>query len=443
MRASELAAALESMIRESRLTPGARLPTHRELAYQHGVALNTASHAVRMLTARGLVVGEVGRGTFVRSPHHVDASEFELLRNETYIDLSQNVLPLPGLAERFESAASKVLRRERASLLDYHPHAGRMIDRTAAARWLSRGGHLPDDPSRILICAGGQHAITVALMATTRPGDTIAVESLTWPGIQAAASALSLELMPLPMDDYGLEPKALGRLVKRRRIAALYCMPTLHNPTARTMPIERRWAVAELARKYDFQIIEDDAYGFLAEVESAPLSSLAVERSWYICSLSKSFAPGLRTAWLLAPSGQEQRAAQRVRATIWGATSLGSAIASSWIADGTAGELETERRMEVRARQEIAAAILPGDFSYLRSDGMHFWLMLPEKMRAQPFVDGLAARGVRTAPGSAFGVDCSPNAVRISLCAPTRADLGRALIEVAKSLNEISSTARS
>ncbi|GLS36327.1 hypothetical protein GCM10010869_19160 [Mesorhizobium tianshanense] len=152
------------------------------------MALNTASHAVRLLTARGLVVGEVGRGTFVRSPHHFDASAFDLQHTATSIDLSRNVLPLPGLAERFEGAARKVLRRERASLLDYHPHAGRMSDRAAAARWLSRNGHLPDDPSRIICRA--QHALTVALMATTRPSDTVAVENLTWPGIQADVQAL-------------------------------------------------------------------------------------------------------------------------------------------------------------------------------------------------------------------------------------------------------------
>ncbi|WP_123149478.1 aminotransferase class I/II-fold pyridoxal phosphate-dependent enzyme [Mesorhizobium delmotii] len=106
-------------------------------------------------------------------------------------------------------------------------------------------------------------------MATTRPGDTVAVENLTWPGIQAAAAALGLELLPVPMDEHGLNPRALGRLAQRQRIAALYCMPTLQNPTARTMPIERRDAVAALARRFGFQIIEDDAYGFLADAATA------------------------------------------------------------------------------------------------------------------------------------------------------------------------------
>jgi len=76
--ATAIAAGLEAAIWDGQLAPGARLPTHRDLAHRHGVALNTASRAMRLLAARGLVVGETGRGSFVRTPGHVDAGSFEL-----------------------------------------------------------------------------------------------------------------------------------------------------------------------------------------------------------------------------------------------------------------------------------------------------------------------------------------------------------------------------
>lgn len=152
--AASIAAGLEQDIRSGCLPPGARLPTHRDLAHRHGVALNTASHAMRLLAARGIVVGEVGRGSYVRAPGHIDAASFRIEPGAAdVIDLGRNVMPLPGLAERFEAAARTVLRRERDALADYQPHAGRAADRAAGAAWLSRTGHLPNDPSRVVVCA--------------------------------------------------------------------------------------------------------------------------------------------------------------------------------------------------------------------------------------------------------------------------------------------------
>lgn len=438
MGAKDIAAILEVEIRQGRLLPGARLPTHRDLAFRHGVALNTASSAMRLLEARGLVVGEVGRGSFVRAPGHVDAASFRIEEGVSgLIDLSRNVMSLPGLADRFERAARFVLRRERTALADYQPHAGRAVDRAAGAAWLARRG-LPEDASRVVICAGAQHAVTVALMAATRPGDTIAVEALSWPGITASAAALGLEVLPVPMDGDGLRPRALLRLALRHRITALYCMPSLQNPTAVTMPLRRREAVAAIARRLDFGIIEDDAYGFLTEDDPQvpPLTALAPERSWHVRSTSKSFTPGLRAAWMLVPPGREQQAANLVRATVWTAPPLGIAIASLWIGDGTASLLEAEKRREARARQALAERLLPIRASHSSHPAsMHLWLDLPRRTVAQDLVHRLATLGVRVTPGAAFGISSAPNSVRLALGAPVdRNDLERALRVVASAL---------
>ncbi|WP_419898949.1 aminotransferase-like domain-containing protein [Roseomonas sp. USHLN139] len=438
MGAKSIATMLEAEIREGRLLPGARLPTHRELAFRHGVALNTASAAMRLLEARGLVVGEVGRGSFVRAPGHVDAAAFRIEEARPgLIDLSRNVMPLPGLADRFERAARLVLRRERGAVADYQPHAGRAADRAAGAAWLSRRG-LPDDPARLVIGAGAQHAVTVALLATARPGDTIAVEALSWPGIKASAAALGLEVLPVPMDADGLRPRALLRLAARHRIAALYCMPSLQNPTGVTMPARRREAVAAIARRLDFQIIEDDAYGFLTEDDAPvpPLAALAPERSWHLRSTSKSFTPGLRAAWMLVPPGREEQAANLVRATVWTAPPLGAAIASLWVGDGTAALLEAEKRREARARQALARRLLPLAASPASHPAsMHLWLDLPRRTMAQALVQDLLAQGVKLSPGAAFGIGSAPNSLRLALGAPEdRGELERALRLIARAL---------
>ena len=434
MKAREIAQALEDMIRDGRLPPGARLPAHRDLAYRHGVALNTASAAMRLLAERGLIVGEIGRGSYVRARGQPDTDDLRIEQdNPSLIDLTGNVMPLPDLAERFEAATIGVLRRHRDDLTEYQPHAGRLEDRAAAAAWLSRRPGLPNDPSRIVLCAGAQHAVMLALMATTRPGDTVAVEALTWPGVKAVAEMLRLTLVPVALDGDGLRPGALQRVAVCHRIAALYCMPDLQNPTSAILSEQRRQKVAELARQFDFAVIEDDAYGFLTDQRLPPLAALAPERTWYVRSTSKAMLPALRAAWLLAPTGREQKAADLVRASVWMAPPLGAAVASLWIADGTAAALETEKRHEAEVRQKMAAAALPAGWTRsAHPRSMHLWLEPPPGLRAAEAVRAALEAGVRIVPGRAFAIRGAPNAVRLALGRPPRReDLALALNRLA------------
>ena len=215
-------------------------------------------------------------------------------------------------------------------------------------------------------------------------------------------------------------------------------MPSLQNPTGVTMPAQRREAVAAIAQRLDFRIIEDDAYGFLTEDDPPipPLAALVPERTWHVRSTSKGFTPGLRAAWMLVPPGREDQAANLIRATVWTAPPLGAAIASLWVGDGTAALLETEKRREARARQALARDLLPirpSPTSHPAS--MHLWLDLPRGTAAQELVGRLTALGVRISPGAAFGIGCAPNSVRLALGAPmAREDLEQALRTVARAI---------
>ena len=121
---------------------------------EHAVAVNTATRAMRLLTARGLAVGEVGRGSFVRAPAQATAAAFRPEpAADGVIDLSRNTMSVPGLDARFQATALAVLRRE-PDLATYRTSAKMAADRAAGAAWLSRDGLLPNDPGRITICAG-------------------------------------------------------------------------------------------------------------------------------------------------------------------------------------------------------------------------------------------------------------------------------------------------
>ncbi|MGG2362049.1 aminotransferase class I/II-fold pyridoxal phosphate-dependent enzyme, partial [Salmonella enterica] len=143
-------------------------------------------------------------------------------------------------------------------------------DRAAALGWLAGG--LPGIAAdRVVVCPGVQGALTVLLTTLTRPGDLICAEDLTYPGIIAAAGQFGLRLRGVPLDRDGMDPAAFAEICAAETPRLLYCTPTLHNPTAATMPGERRAALVAIARRHGVVIVEDDIYGPLPEDGPPPL----------------------------------------------------------------------------------------------------------------------------------------------------------------------------
>lgn len=251
--ANSIARAVET----GRIKPGARLPTHRALAREANVTIGTVSRAYDEVYRRGLVVGEVGRGTFVRSLPP-EARPFGDRDNtaEGAIDLSLNV-PVPGAraAELAKVVAELAKRGRLHGLLGYAPHAGTARHRAAGAEWISRSG-LKVSPDEVVVTNGAQHAILLVLSTLTRPGDVILAEGLTYPGVKAVASMLHLRLEGLAIDGKGLRPEAFQEACEKHQPKALYCMPTLQNPTGSIMSEQRRRQVAEIARAYRVAILE-------------------------------------------------------------------------------------------------------------------------------------------------------------------------------------------
>src|SRR5690606_33982714 len=117
------------------------------------------------------------------------------------------------------------------------------------------------------------------------PGDAICVPALTYPGLKAAAEQLGVRLIPVTMDAEGPDPAALAEICGRERPQALYCVPTIHNPTTATLSLKRREEIAALARRHEITIIEDDAYGSLPRQAPTPVAALAPDITWHIATL--------------------------------------------------------------------------------------------------------------------------------------------------------------
>ncbi len=353
-----------------------------------------------------------------------------------FIDLTINRPGAAGEGAAMAAALEQLaIDPDLAALLDYQAPAGRREDRIAGAAFL-KGCGLATTPEQVVATAGGQHAMACVIGALTQPGDTLAVEALTYPGLRALASLLHLRLAPIAIDEEGLIPEALDTACRAAPVRALYTMPTLHNPTTATMPVARREALAEVAQLHDVALIEDDVYGFLLDAPLPPLAHYAAERGFYITSTSKSLMPALRVGYVYVPKAQVERIAAAVRATIYSAPPLMARIAARWIADGTATRLAEEKRAETRRRNRMAHRILGGTGFAGDPAAPHLWLTLPEPWRADDFVAAARRRGVGIIPAAAFAViRQAPEAVRVCLGAQTTADrVERALTRLAELL---------
>lgn len=408
-------------ISAGRLKPGDRLPPQRRFARRRGIAPSTAARVYAELTRRGLVTGEVGRGTFVRAagPAVVPALTEPAAAP---IDLELNFPVLPGQAARLSASLARVTRPEalagalRAPMVIGDPE---LRARTATA--LARTGWTPD-PSRILFAGNGRQAIAATISALLPGGGRLGVEALTYPVVKGIAARLGVTLVPLPMDEHGVLPAGLDG------VPVVYLQPSLHNPLGVSMPEHRRAAIVDALRRNDSTLIEDGVYGFLRPADT-PIAALAPERTVLVDSLSKRLAPGLTLGFLVAPTALADRLANALRAGAWAAPAFAMSAARQWFGDGTAEAIQAAKRADALARQELAARHLAG-FT-LRTDpgSYHCWWELPAPWRAETFVAAAARRGIALRPAAAFAVvpGHAPNAVRLALSAPPPPTLAAAL----------------
>lgn len=439
-RYAAIADALAADVALGRFKPGDRLPTHRDLAWRLGVTVGTVSRAYAEAERRGLVSGEVGRGTYVRTAIAAE-TQMKLHTQEAagLIDLNFNFPPMGG-EDRMFSSVLQDLANDPASptLLTYQPHEGIDTHRAAGAEWLALSG-LTVPVEQTLVTAGAQHGIVTVLAALTRPGDKILTESLTYPGIQLAARLLGLRLEGLPMDGDGLLPDAFEAACRNGGAKALYCIPTLQNPTTASLPEERRRAIAEIAEHHGVAVVEDDLFRLMAPEAPPPICRFAPDQGYYITSLSKTVAPGLRLGFVAGPARATERLATAVRTTCWMASPLTGEIAARWIRDGTAKRIMEARRRETAARREIAFDIL-GQWDLDCAPGaLHFWLHLPEPWRSMDFAAEAKQRGIGITPAEAFTVERRAVVHAVRVCygaAANRQSLSQALRIIAELLEE-------
>jgi DNA-binding transcriptional MocR family regulator len=322
----------------------------------------------------------------------------------------------PPVADALARALGEV-RAESSSeiLFGYEPAGGSQAHRRAGALWLAeRGIEAADD--QLLITQGANDGLLTALATVTRPGDCVLCEAVNYAGLRRIAHLLGLSLMGVAIDGKGMVPAALADAIRQYQPRAVICTPVTHNPTGATMDAERRRQLAQIVRREQVVLIEDDINGHLGATEPETMFALAQEKTIYVTSMSKCLSAGLRVGFMTAAPAMMPRLRDALYSTNWTAPSLHAAIASRLIVSGMARQCVAEQRQEAGARMDIVRRCF-GDHAVGEGPSYHTWITLDRSIRPEEWCVQLLKAGVMVSPAHHFAVPGSaiPNAIRIGL----------------------------
>ncbi|MGO8795668.1 MAG: PLP-dependent aminotransferase family protein [Candidatus Sulfotelmatobacter sp.] len=332
------------------------------------------------------------------------------------IDLQFNYPVLQGQAELFSRLLADVVAAQGARVLEAPPDGGTEEQRTTAAQWLSRDGQAVGK-ERVLLCAGGHHAVMVSMLALGLKQCGIAVDPLTYSNFKTQAASLGNKLFPCAGDEQGMMPSALAAAVDKHSVQAVYLMPTVHNPMGTVMPESRRREICEVARKHDLKIIDDDAYRFTAANPPPSFATLAPERAFSVWSFTKPVAPVMKLGFLTFPEPYAKVLMEVLDVTTSGASGLFAELGVRMLRSGELDSLLATKRKEGERRQNMAREILEGIDVQGHPTSFHIWIPLPEDKPADAVCEQLKADGVLVSSSDAYRATPSvkANGMRIAL----------------------------
>ena len=425
-----IADALGRDINSGILKPGQKMPTHRELAEIIGVNVSTITRAYKEAERRGLVIGTVGRGTYIKADAGMDSFLMKIEEKSSKIIEMGLILPLYSSEPDITGTIEKILNKKNLNVfLRYTDPFGLPEHRETGAYWVKRFG-ISVSNEEIVICAGAQHALNCCLSSLFEAGDRIAVDYLTYPGIKSIAKTLGIKLEPISMDKEGMIPENLETICRRNPIKGLYIMPSMQNPTTTSMSLQRRKEIASIIERNDLILIEDDIYSFTNQNQLQTITTMVPQNSIYIAGVSKAFYAGLRVAYVVTPKQFRNRIAQAVVNTVWMAPTLNVEIISECIRNGTAEKIITSKLEEISRRFTVAKEKLSKYSFSGTSNSFFIWLSLPDYLTNKEieFIGRENGINVISADKFIIGGEAAPSAIRISLSgAETIDELGEGL----------------
>jgi len=431
--------------RVARLTPGALLPSVRELSAEYTASPVTVHRAMAQLMREGHIVTRPGDGTYVaervnEAPRADSSWQLTVLGPPS--DAASNgafELPAPGVLA-LGSGYPDVSLQPLALLSKAARHAAanaRAWDRLPPEGhpelrlWFARDVGGDASASDVILVSGGQAALAATFRTLVPFGGPILLESPTYFGALSVARSLGLKPVPVPLDGQGIRADLLEAAFASTGARALYLQPAFSNPSGVTLSVERRKDVLRLAERAGAFVIEDDYardLGF-GVAPNPPLFREGGDRVVYIRSLTKSTAPGLRVAGVVA-KGPVLGRLRMLRATEdWFISGLLQDTALELVnAPGWNAYVRTLRHT-LRERRDVAVRAIARewpqvDLPRVPEGGFSLWLKLPEHTDDLAFVSAALAAGVSVTAGAPwFAAERPGPFVRISTAGATASDL--------------------
>ncbi|MAD18088.1 MAG: GntR family transcriptional regulator [Alteromonadaceae bacterium] len=414
----DIARIIEAKIDIGEFQVGNKLPTHRALAEELDTTAVTVSKAYSLLAQENKIESFVGRGSYVADP----ASLSNVIRStQSQSEYNFSILQpcvsrhIITLHNQFKSCFSGDIN---ADLYAYSENTGLSRHKEISRLWPAKYGLYEPEVEQVHLTGGAQHALSTLIQLYTQPGDLIALEEQTYPGILSIATFLGRKVVGVKMDEQGMQPAALTHIMKTLSPKLVIIVPSHQNPTGATMSIERRQQIAHVIEASSCWLIEDDIYGFLNKEVLPAISCYVPHKSFHVSSLSKAISPGMRCGFIISPKGQSARLSAFIRAMMWLPTPLVFEVASQIIESGMAFDLADQQRQIAESRQRIFEKHFDEYCYTSQPTSYQAWLTLPDGWSADNFAMIAKSQGLLVSSASYFSVSgVSSNKVRLSVMA--------------------------
>ena len=412
--------ALRHAIASGQLPVGERLPPVRDLAWELKITPGTVARAYRLATDEGLLEAAVGRGTYVadRESKRAETEIAPIMLEETggLIDLRGSKTPDVGQDADIQNVLAKMSSSRSTSYVGHPKSMQDYSARQAVCDWVTYSG-ISATPEDVTLTYGAQNSVMVAMQTIlTGPAPVIAMDELVFPGMRHAARLLRAETVGIERDSEGIRPDKLEAACRREIPQVLLMSANVHNPTTETTTTQRRLEISDIAKRYNFQIVDDDAYGIF-DNDQPSLRDISRGRVWYISSLSKSVAAGLRFGFMIAPRGKGSAARSVMQSSCYGMSQPVVDVCEELLTSGLAGEIRQRTLKVIRERVKTAVNTLGQWDIKWRPEVPFIWLTLPTGWRATSFVQACEQNGVLLRPSDEFALrnGKAPNAVRVAM----------------------------
>lgn len=403
-----------TQIENGHLIPGDKIPAVRDLSAVLQINYATVLKAYHQCKLAGIITSTPRKGSFI-----CDKELVQGLQNRH--DLTTMNSPLSEHSENLslqlrQQAITATYHYDFKNIFKYQQTTDNIVIKQTGIHWLRKKVNQPL-ASRILPCSGIHEGLVALFMMLQKTG-AIALPQFFYSGLTSIVRLLNTPYVTVDCDREGPLPESLTALCEQQVISAIYLNPNINNPTTATLSINRRLALVEIARRFDIAIIEDDAYGALTTHGIATLSQIAPERTWYLNGLSKSFAPGMRIAWIYGPSDTESsQLAAILKALKVSDNPLTHHIVNLWVNSGVAQLAAYETRVSAKKRVKLFKRLFKDDDYQIDEEGFHVWFNLGEK-NAYEVAFLLQQAGLSAAPSNEFCLTPSTkNYLQLSLSA--------------------------